>query len=155
MLLNPLRRGADRAKKDSEDMTALDYAQQREHSECVRILRTYGLRRPPSALSIASQVSIQAMPPPTLDEFGHIPPRRPKRRFSLTSASVSSIDRLPADGQAHSDGIPEEHGAAETAELVPGQERANLASMCTAFVGDRHLCNNCTLHTISRFLASC
>ena len=119
----PLRRGADRARRDSEDMTALDYAQQREHSECVRILRTYGLRRPPSALSIASQVSIQAMAPPALDEFGHIPPRRPKRRFSLSGASVSSIDRLPADGQAHSDGYPEEQGETETAGQVTGQGR--------------------------------
>ena len=94
------RRGADRAQKDNDDVTALGHAQQRGHTECVRILQTYGLRRPMSAISIASQVSLVAATPPAVDEFGHVPLRRPNRRFSL---SVGSIDRMPADGQAHSE----------------------------------------------------
>lgn len=77
-------------------MTPLDHAQERGHTECVKILQTYGLRRPSSALSIASHVSLpmHGGAPPTLDEQGHVILRRPNPQFSL------SIGRLPADGEA-------------------------------------------------------
>ena len=109
-------------------MTALNHAEVRGHSECVHILQSYGLRRPSSALSIASQVappsvclpvslsaathmvlpmpqvSIHTAPPPSLDQHGHVTLHRPQRKFSLSSQdSLCSLDRLPADGQAHTE----------------------------------------------------
>lgn len=54
-------------------------------------------------MSVASQFSVPGTPPPSLDEFGHVALRRPKTAFSLSGSSVSSFDRLPADGQAHSE----------------------------------------------------
>ena len=93
-------------------MTPLDHAQQRRHMDCIKILQTYGLKRPPSALSVASQVSLAPTTAPLVDKHGHIPLRRPKRQFSLSGISVSSINRLPADGQAHSESPPEEQSLA-------------------------------------------
>lgn len=88
-------------------MTALNHAEQRGHTESARILRTYGLRRPSSVLSIASHVSVpSAAHVPNLDDQGHILFKRPKRRFSLSGVSVSSMEdgpRQPADGQAHAE----------------------------------------------------
>lgn len=100
------RRGADRGQRDCDDMTPLDHAQQRRHTECIRILQTYGLRRPMSAISVTSQVSLGPPTIPLLDEHGHVPLRRPKRQFSLSGMFISSTVRLPADGQAHSEDSP-------------------------------------------------
>ena len=104
------RRGADRGQRDSSDHTPLDYAEQRGHMDCVRILRSYGLQRPSSAMSLASRVSVSmATDPPILDDQGHVVFRRFSRQFSLSSrdpvvaSSSSSMDRLPADGQAQSE----------------------------------------------------
>lgn len=95
------RRGADRGQRDNSDCTPLNYAEQRGHMDCIKILQSYGLRRPGSAMSLASHVSVNAaIEPPTLDEHGHVVFRRPGRQFSLFGSSVSSLDRLPADGQA-------------------------------------------------------
>ena len=94
-------------------MTPLDYAQQRGHSDCVRILQTYGLRRPLSAVSVHSHAG--GLPPSSsqaLDEHGHIVQHKPSRRFSLSGVSLSSIDRLPADGQAQSESTSEENASA-------------------------------------------
>ena len=52
------RRGADRGQTDNDNMTPLDYAILRNHSECVQVLKSYGLQRPTSAWSVASQVLI-------------------------------------------------------------------------------------------------
>ena len=101
-------------------MTPLDHAQQRRHTDCIKILQTYGLKRPPSALSVASQVSLTPTTAPLVDEHGHVPLRRPKRQFSLSGISVSSINRLPADGQAHSESPPEEQSLASGG--IEGQE---------------------------------
>ena len=114
------RRGADRGQRDKSDMTPLHHAQQRGHSECVRILQTYGLRRPLSAISMASHVSLPPTPTPSLDEFGHVALRRPKRAFSLSGSSVSSFDRLPADGQAHSEASHSEQPVTERVEQDSG-----------------------------------
>lgn len=86
-------------------MSPLDHSQQRGHGDCVKILQTYGLRRPGSALSIASHVSIptHAGQPLSLDEQGHVILRQPNRRFSFSADSVTLMDRLPADGQACSE----------------------------------------------------
>ena len=83
-------------------MLPLNYAEQRGHTECIKLLQNYGHRRPVSA------VSHVALPPPTttptLDEHGHIQLRNPTRRFSLSGESLTSFDRrLPADGQAQMD----------------------------------------------------
>lgn len=102
------RRGADRDQRDNSDFTPSDYAVQRGHSDCVKILQSYGHRRPGSATSLASRsnVSITSvrMEPQNLDEHGHVMFHRPNRRFSLSGVSMSSMDRLPADGQAQSEG---------------------------------------------------
>ena len=103
-------------------MTPLDHAQQRRHTDCIKILQTYGLKRPPSALSVASQVSLAPTTAPLVDEHGHVPLRRPKRQFSLSGISVSSINRLPADGQAHSESPPEEQSLASGGMEQQGQE---------------------------------
>jgi ankyrin repeat protein len=95
-----LRRGADRSLRDSDEMTAVEHAEVRGHTECAHILHNYGLRRPSSALSVASQVSVHATPPPSLDKHGHVTLALPQRRFSLFH---SSLPRPPADGQAHPD----------------------------------------------------
>ena len=91
------RRGADRTIRDYEDMLPIDYAEQRGHTECTKLLQNYGHRRPLSAVSHA------ALPPPTatptLDEHGHIQLKNPTRRFSLSGESLTSFERrLPADG---------------------------------------------------------
>ena len=52
----PCRRGADRTATDENDMMAVDHSRQRDHTQCVRILEEYGIRRQPSVWSIASQV---------------------------------------------------------------------------------------------------
>ena len=116
------RRGADRGQRDCDDMTPLDHAQQRGHTDCIKILQTYGLKRPPSALSVASQVSLTPTTAPLVDEHGHVPLRRPKRQFSLSGISVSSINRLPADGQANSESPPEEQSLASGGGQQQGQE---------------------------------
>lgn len=105
-------------------MSPLDHAQQRAHNDCIKILQTYGLRRPGSALSIASRVSIptHAGDTPTLDEQGHVVLRRPNRRFSLSGVSVSSMDRLPADGQAGSEERREDEGMDELPSLTHPEE---------------------------------
>ena len=113
------RRGVDRSLKDSDGLTAVEHAEVRGHSECAHILHNYGLRRPSSALSLASQVhwspdnhmilfrltnidilqvSVHAAQPLSLDEHGHVSLSLPHRQFSL---SCSSLPRPPADGQAH------------------------------------------------------
>ena len=53
-------------------------------------------------MSLASHASINAaIEPPTLDEHGHVIFKTVGRRFSfLRQDSISSSDRLPADGQA-------------------------------------------------------
>ena len=107
-------------------MTSLDYARQRELAECVKILESYGIRRPTSAWSIASQVrsrisynmfsvwfvaacfhqfSVRPSTPPELDKYGHVPMKRPNQRFffSTMDSSPGSLDRLPADGQEEQD----------------------------------------------------
>ena len=108
------RRGADRNQRDNSGYTALDYTEQRGHVECGRILISYGLQRPGSAMSLSSssRVSINAMAePPTLDEHGHVVFKRFQRHFSLSGESVTSMDRLPADGQAaQSESPTEEQG---------------------------------------------
>ncbi len=84
--------------------------------DCVKILKSYGLQRPGSAMSLASRASVSmAADPPVLDEQGHVVFRRFSRQFSLsardpTSASSSSMDRLPADGQAQSESPVGEQG---------------------------------------------
>ena len=82
-------------------MLPFDYAEQRGHTECVKLLQSYGHKRP---LSAASQVTLMISPPtatPTLDEHGHVHLKNPTRRFSLSGESMTSFDhRLPADGQA-------------------------------------------------------
>lgn len=106
-LLSFCRRGADRTIRDYEDMLPRDYAEQRGHTECVKLLQNYGHRRP---LSAASHVGLP--PPtttPTLDEHGHIMLKNPTRRFSLSGESMTSFEhRLPADGQAQTEGGGEE-----------------------------------------------
>lgn len=52
------RRGADRSIRDNDELTAVDHAEVRGHTECAHILYNYGLRRPSSALSVASQVPL-------------------------------------------------------------------------------------------------
>ena len=134
-------------------MSPLEHAQQRGHNDCIKILQTYGLRRPGSALSIASRVSLptHAGDTPTLDEQGHVVLRRPNRRISLSGVSVSSMDRLPADGQAGSEDRREE-GIAELASLTHPEEdgvyctRGHndksklLAAAFTVLASDRILC---------------
>lgn len=114
------RRGVDRSIRDNDELTAVDHADVRGHTECAHILYNYGLRRPSSALSVASQVplalcvhedttshdvhmqvSVQTVPPPSLDKHGHVTLALPQRRFSL---SHSSLPRPPADGQDHPNG---------------------------------------------------
>ena len=51
-----IRRGVDRSLKDNDDLTAVEHAEVRGHTECAHILHNYGLHRPSSALSVASQV---------------------------------------------------------------------------------------------------
>jgi hypothetical protein len=82
-------------------MLPLDYAEQRDHTNCVNLLQNYH-KRP---LSASSQVTLTPpMATPTLDEHGHVQLKNPTRRFSLTSDSMTSFDRrLPADGQAQSE----------------------------------------------------
>ena len=103
----------DRAQQDYDEKTAIDYAIQHGHTDCIRILQSYGIRRPASALSMAPPVSSAS--PQVLDEFGHVQMRRPNRTFSLSGEPteeeqepMSSANRLPADGQASHDGIQEE-----------------------------------------------
>lgn len=112
LLLVLFRRGADRGQQDINDNTALHYAEQRGHTDCVRILKSYGLQRHGSAMSLASRVSVSmAADPPALDEQGHVIFRMFSRQFSLSresstaaaAASSSSMNRLPADGQAQSE----------------------------------------------------
>ena len=52
------RRGADRSIRDNDELTAVDHADVRGHTECAHILYNYSLRRPSSALSVASQVPL-------------------------------------------------------------------------------------------------
>ena len=120
------RRGADRGQRDCDDMTPLDRAQQRRHMDCIKILQTYGLKRPPSALSVASQVSLAPTTAPLVDKHGHIPLRRPKRQFSLSGISVSSINRLPADGQAHSES-PQEEQSLASGGIEEGQKDCGVS----------------------------
>ena len=96
------RRGADRSMRDSEDMLPLDYAEQKGHNDCIKLLQTYGLRRP---LSAVSHVTLPlAAATPTVDEHGHVQLKNPTRQFSLSGESLTSFDhRLPADGQAQSE----------------------------------------------------
>ena len=97
-------------------MLPVDYAEQRGHTNCVKLLQSYGHKRP---LSAVSQVAL--IPPtatPTLDEHGHVQLKNPTRRFSLSGDSVTSFDhRLPADGQAQS-----ETSMVETAEIENREE---------------------------------
>ena len=115
------RRGADRNQKDANNYTPQDYAEQRGHTECVRILTSYNIQRPGSAISLSSgsHVSVSlAAEPPTLDEQGHVIFKRFQRQFSLTR-SISSMDRQPADGQAQAESLPEEQrGSGEAGELA-------------------------------------
>lgn len=52
------RHGADRSIRDNDELTPVDHAEVRGHTECAHILHNYGLRRPSSALSVASQVPL-------------------------------------------------------------------------------------------------
>ncbi len=82
-------------------------------------------------MSVASQFSVPGALTPSLDEFGHVALRRPKRAFSLSGSSVSSFDRLPADGQAHSECSHDEHPLPEVQAVdtrVQGRWRGD--SMC-------------------------
>lgn len=84
-------------------MLPINYAEQSGHTECVKLLKSYGQRRPLSAVSHVT------LPPPTaaptLDEHGHVQLKNPTRRFSLSGESLTSFDRrLPADGQAQPEG---------------------------------------------------
>lgn len=114
------RRGADRSIRDNDELTAMEHAEVRGHTECAHVLYNYGVRRPSSALSVASQVpllciqshdfhmtcmqvSVQTLPPPSLDKHGHVTLALPQRRFSLSHSS------LPADGQDHPDNSDIDH----------------------------------------------
>ena len=113
------RRGADRTLRDYDSMLPLDYAEQRGHTNCVKLLQSYH-KRP---LSAASQVALT--PPtatPTLDEHGHVQLKNPTRRFSLTGESMTSFDRrLPADGQAQSETSMVESAEVENREEGEGE----------------------------------
>lgn len=52
------RHGADRTIRDNDELTAVEHAEVRGHTECAHVLYNYGLRRPSSALSVASQVPL-------------------------------------------------------------------------------------------------
>ena len=81
---------------------------QRGYSDCVKILETYGLKRLPSSVSIASQFQVPSSSTRTVDEYGHVPLLRPHHRMSLSSDSPSDhtmpslsgppLDRGTADG---------------------------------------------------------
>ena len=100
-------------------MLPLDYAEQRGHTSCVKLLQSYH-KRP---LSATSQVALT--PPtatPTLDEHGHVQLKNPTRRFSLTGESMTSFDRrLPADGQAQSETSMIESAEVENREEGEGE----------------------------------
>ena len=117
------RRGADREQRDNSGYTPLDYADQRNFSDCRKILSSYGQRRPGSTTSLMSRVSVNITPAPSsLDEDGHVIFRQFPRQFSISSTSTSvSWDRPPADGQAHNSSL--EQGTVE--EDKPGQKRVS------------------------------
>ena len=95
------RRGADRTLRDYDSMLPLDYAEQRGHTSCVKLLQNYH-KRPLSATSHVTLTPPTATP--TLDEHGHVQLKNPTRQFSLTGESMTSFDRrLPADGEAQSE----------------------------------------------------
>ena len=81
---------------------------QRGYSDCVKILETYGLKRLPSSVSIASQFQVPSSGSRTVDEYGHVPLLRPHHRMPLSSDSPSDhtlpslsgppLDRGTADG---------------------------------------------------------
>lgn len=50
------RRNAERGHEDLNNNTALDYAEEMNHHECVKVLKNFGLRRPSTTWSITSQV---------------------------------------------------------------------------------------------------
>ena len=91
------RRGADRGHRDNNGCSPLDYAEQRGHTECVRILYSYGLQRVGSSASLASHVSVNFTPgpPSMLDEHGHIIFKRFQRQTSISNPTQ-------ADNQAQS-----------------------------------------------------
>ena len=70
--------------------------------DCVKILQSYGLRRPSSSMSLASHVSINAaIDPPTLDQHGHVVLKTVGRHFSFSRrGSTASLSSQFVDGQA-------------------------------------------------------
>ena len=115
-------------------MLPIDYAEQRGHTNCVKLLQSYGHKRP---LSAASQVALT--PPtatPTLDEHGHVQLKNPTRRFSLSGESMTLFDRrLPADGQAQSETSVVENAEVENREEGEGEhdQWANSRQVCLKF----------------------
>jgi hypothetical protein len=70
-------------------------------------LETYGLKRLPSSVSIASQFQIPSSSPHDVDEYGHVPLHRPQHHplsstpsdaHTLPSLSGLPLDRGTADG---------------------------------------------------------
>uniref|UniRef100_A0A1X7TX49 Uncharacterized protein n=1 Tax=Amphimedon queenslandica TaxID=400682 RepID=A0A1X7TX49_AMPQE len=112
-LLACKRQGADRGQRDASDMTPLDHANQRNHTECIKLLESYGWLRQSSSWSIASQFSIHPPTPPELDEHGHVPMKRPSsstdQQLPQDIGQMNPADhcRYPADG--HSNSTQEEH----------------------------------------------
>ena len=70
---------------------------QRGYLECIQILETYGLKRLPSNISIASQFQVPPSQPAPVDEYGHVPLHRPPGGGSLHTSS-QLFDRGTADG---------------------------------------------------------
>ena len=69
---------------------------QRGYTECIQTLETYGLKRLPSNISIASQFQVPSSGPSTVDEYGHVPLHRPGGASLLTTSQL--FDRGTADG---------------------------------------------------------
>lgn len=84
------------------------------------------------SLSSSSRVSVNiTTDPPTLDEHGHVVFKRFQRQFSLSGNSVSSMDRLPADGQAQSE-TPSEEGQGEGGGAREQTQESNDAEHTTS-----------------------
>jgi ankyrin repeat protein len=109
-----LRRGADCDHKDNQDMTPLDHAYKRNHTECINLLEKLRLERSTSTWSITSQISIHPPNAPELDQFGHVPMRRPPSAHGHgllsddSSPLLANNDRLPADGNSNTEELEQQ-----------------------------------------------
>ena len=152
--------------------TIICSAVQRGFSECVKILETYGLKRLPSSVSIASQFQIPSSSPHDVDEYGHVPLHRPQHRplsstpsdaHTLPSLSGLPLDRGTADGidRISRPGSGFEHIHDSTGvDVLAGLRQDNgmgwfkkyshlvsvAASVCTNMYGDTYvvLCQCCS-----------